>query len=64
MVGSMVKSSQNVGIELRLFPKLVVVLLIVSALAVSLSGDAWLGPSGWSKILPFGLLLYTVAGVI
>jgi signal transduction histidine kinase/CheY-like chemotaxis protein len=64
MVDSMVKSNQNVGIELRVSPKLVVAPLVVSALIISLSGDTWLGPSGWSKILPFGLLLYLMAGVI
>ncbi|MFC1975356.1 ATP-binding protein [Chloroflexota bacterium] len=60
----MVKSSQDVGIELRPSPKLVVALLIGSAVVISLSGDTLLGSSGWMKVLLFASLLYLVAGVI
>ena len=60
----MVKSSQDIGIELCPSTKLVVVLLMGTALVISLSSDTWLGSSGWMKVLLFALLLYVVAGVI
>ncbi|MBN1995128.1 MAG: hybrid sensor histidine kinase/response regulator [Anaerolineae bacterium] len=64
MVSSTVKSGQNLDAELRPSSKLVAFLLMCAALAVSLIGDTWLGESEWQKVLLFGLLLYSAAGVV
>ncbi|MBN1217909.1 MAG: hybrid sensor histidine kinase/response regulator [Anaerolineae bacterium] len=64
MVSSTVKFNQELGTELHPSPKLVVALLLILALIISLSGDDWLGPAGWSKVMPFALLLYVAAGII